>query len=397
VNSTGQVTGVAVGGPITVTATTSNGKQGSSQVTVTPSSSTVTYASISGGFAHTCAMTPAGVAYCWGAGGQGQLGDASNQAFYYKPIMVVGGQTWAVVRAGGNYTCALTTGGTPYCWGTGPNLGDNSTTGHSSPVQVAGGLTVDSVTAGNGQACVLQSGAAHCWGSNEYGQIGTNSTSFSYDSTPQAVDQNTLAFTAMSARGDSHVCALIASGSAFCWGLNTSGQLGAGNTAGEDSIPAGVIGTLTFSSIATGGNHTCGIVLSSGTTECWGDDLAGELGDNNPGTITGTLVIVQGSHTFVQVVAGEGFTCGLTAPGVAWCWGMNSAGQLGNNTTTEANTPVQVSGGLAFTTISAGGDFVCGLVAGGAAYCWGDNSSGQLGINSSTIQYSAVPVAVASP
>ena len=240
VNSTGQITGVAAGGPISVTATTSNGKVGSSQVTVTPASA-VTYAAISAGFAHTCAVTPAGVAYCWGAGGQGQLGDGSFQAYYYKPIMVTGGQTWAVVRAGGNYSCGITTGGTPYCWGTGPNLGDNSTTAHSSPVQISGLSSADSITGGDGQACAIKSGAAYCWGENDYGQMGINSTSVIVDSTAQAV-QGGLTFTAISARGDAHVCGLVASGNAYCWGTTASecsGSAPSGNwIASRKPLPA---------------------------------------------------------------------------------------------------------------------------------------------------------------
>ena len=354
------------------------------------------YATISAGFEHTCAVTTAGVAYCWGAGGQGQLGDASNQAYYYKPIMVSGGLTWAVVRAAGNYTCAITTGGTPYCWGTGPNLGDNSTVGHSSPVQISGLSSADSITGGDGQACALKSGVAYCWGENDDGQIGINSTSVIVDSTAQAV-QGGLTFTAISARGDAHVCGLVASGNAYCWGNNSAGMLGIGTIGELDSLPQAAAGATTFSQLATGGNQTCGI-SKSGTTYCWGDNGAGELG-NNTTTNSGTPVVVQGSHSFVQVVTDGGFSCGLTSAGAAWCWGINYAGQLGNNDIAlpSSPVPVAVSGGLAFTTISAGGGHVCGLVAGGTAYCWGDNSSGQLGINSSTITYSAVPVAVAGP
>lgn len=146
----------------------------------------------------------------------------------------------------------------------------------------------------------------------------------------------------------------------------------------------------------TGGNQTCGIA-KTGTTYCWGDNGAGELG-NNSTTNSGNPVVVQGSHSFVQVVTDGGFSCGLTAAGAAWCWGINYAGQLGNNSAAPSSyVPVAVSGGLAFTTISAGGGHACGLIASGAAYCWGDNSSGQLGINSSTTTNSLVPVAVASP
>jgi hypothetical protein len=143
VSSTGFVTGVGAGGPISVTATaTASGKMGNSQVTVTPASSSVSYAGITAGLNFACAWTSTGVAYCWGTGGQGQLGDASFQANYNQPIMVSGGQSWRMVRAGGAQTCAVTTAGAPYCWGTGPRIGDNTTTASDVPVTVYGGLTV---------------------------------------------------------------------------------------------------------------------------------------------------------------------------------------------------------------------------------------------------------------
>jgi alpha-tubulin suppressor-like RCC1 family protein len=395
VSSSGLVTGVAVGGPIAVRAAT-GGKSDSSEVTVTPLPP-VTYASISVGNSHACAMTAAGVAYCWGSGGQGQLGDNSFQAFFYKPIMVVGGQTWASVHAAGNYTCGVTTGGAPYCWGVGPRLGDNSNTSSSQPVAVAGSLTVDTMSSGNSATCVRKStGALDCWGDNTYGQLGINSTFSGVDSTPQAVHQGGLVFTSLSSRGHFHSCALIATGNAYCWGDNSFGQLGLGTTTGADSVPVASAGVMTFSSIAAGGTFTCGIT-TTGSTYCWGDDAGGQLGDGLPSHITGTPTLVTGGHTFTSIVGGGGFACALTSAGAAWCWGLNFSGQLGDGTTNPSNVPVAVNGGLTFTSIAAGDLSVCGLVASGAAYCWGDNSSGELGINSSSTTNSTVPVAVASP
>ena len=350
---------------------------GSSQVTVTPASS-VSYAGITAGLDFACAWTSAGVAYCWGAGGQGQLGDASFQANHNQPIMVSGGQSWRAVRAGGRQTCAVTTAGAPYCWGTGPRIGDNTTTASDVPVAVYGGLIVDSLSAGPSATCALKSsGALYCWGDNEFGEMGTNNTSLAVDSTPQAVDQGGLVFKAVSSGGNEYVCALTSGGSAYCWGSNNYYQLGTTTVTG-DSVPIAVTGGLFFTSIATGGDHSCGIATTG--MYCWGDDGSGELGDGNNATFTATPVAVKGGHAFTQMVAGGSFSCGLTAAGVAWCWGNNTSGQAGQGTTGGYElTPVAVTGGLTFTTISAGSDFVCGLVASGAAYCWGDDAQGQLG------------------
>jgi alpha-tubulin suppressor-like RCC1 family protein len=394
VSATGLVTGVGAGGPIAITATaTASGKMGSSQVTVTPAAG-ITYASISAGYSQTCAVTPAGVGYCWGAGAAGQLGDNSYQGNVDKPFLVSGGHTWAVIRAGGTFSCGVTTAGTPYCWGVGPRLGDNSNTGTDVPVAVAGSLTVDSLSSGNGQSCARASGQLYCWGDNSSGQIGDDSTSDFPDSTPRAVVQGGAVFKAVSAHGDFHVCALTNAGSAYCWGSNSSGQLGSA-IGPDDSVPVLVSGGLAFTSIATGGDHSCG-VATNGSTYCWGYDAYGQLGDGGS-TFSNTPVLVQGGHTFTSVVAGSAFSCGLTAAGAAWCWGNNGYGQAGQgNTTTPVLAPVAVTGGLTFTTITAGSDFVCGLVASGAAYCWGDDTNGQLGNGSVTNDY-ATPQLVIQP
>jgi hypothetical protein len=96
--------------------------------------------------------------------------------------------------------------------------------------------------------------------------------------------------------------------------------------------------------------------------------------------VPGHAALVVEIEMFVAVAMGEGHTCGLTASGSAFCWGLNSWGELGDGTTTRRTTPVAVSGGLSFTAVSAGTfSHTCGLTASGSAYCWGRNSWGQLG------------------
>ncbi len=107
-----------------------------------------------------------------------------------------------------------------------------------------------------------------------------------------------------------------------------------------------------------------------------------------------TPVAVAGGLTFAAVSSGQGYACGVTTTGAAYCWGNNGNGQLGDGTTTNRTTPVAVAGGLKFSSVSSGWTHTCAVTAGGAAYCWGDNSAGGLG-NGTAGSPSLVPVPVA--
>jgi alpha-tubulin suppressor-like RCC1 family protein len=190
--------------------------------------------------------------------------------------------------------------------------------------------------------------------------------------------------------GRAHTCRLTTGGVASCWGLNSVGELGDGTAAFERLNPVAVTGGLTFAALTATSDHTCGLT-TSGAAYCWGFNSAGQVGDGST-TSRVTPTAVSGGLAFVALAAGGQHSCGLASDGTAYCWGANGSGQLGDGTTTDRLTPVSVSAGPAFVALAASGDHTCALARDGAAYCWGANVLGQLG--DGTTSNRPTPVAV---
>jgi hypothetical protein len=72
--------------------------------------------------------------------------------------------------------------------------------------------------------------------------------------------------------------------------------------------------------------------------------------------------------SFRQLSVGTLHSCGVTTDNVAYCWGNNHEGELGNGTTSGSGTPVKVAGGLRFDHGSAGFDQTCGVTTKERAY-----------------------------
>ncbi|UCF19224.1 MAG: chromosome condensation regulator RCC1 [Gemmatimonadota bacterium] len=171
--------------------------------------------------------------------------------------------------------------------------------------------------------------------------------------------------------------------------------LGAGailNFAGCDGNTTGPARGPAFTSVIVGENHSCALA-EDGIAFCWGFNISGQLGDG-ANVNRDRPVRVAGDQRFASLTGGINHTCGITAGGVLYCWGRNSEGQLGDGTTQDRSVPVRVNTGLRFDAVAGGGLHTCGL-ASGRAYCWGSGSSGQLGNSESgvrTLYTAPVPV-----
>lgn len=234
------------------------------------------------------------------------------------------------------------------------------------------------IAAGGQHTCLAAAGGVFCAGAAD--ALGASPLG-ALDSVPLLASSSLVSVEA----GPAHTCGLDASGAAWCWGDNTDGQVGNGATGGQVASPASVLGGITFSTVTAGTTHSCGLT-GSGQAYCWGDNTYGQLGDGNTGTGSPSPAPVGGSHVFVAISAGEHHTCGLDDGDLVWCWGRNDQGQLGNNDLgVDRGLPVATAGGEFFGAVSAGARHTCALtdVDGPAqyssVYCWGDNADGQLG------------------
>ena len=264
---------------------------------------------ITAGHSHTCALDTTGKAWCWGGDGQGQVGDGdTSQQNKYEPVAVAGDRTYTTITAGdegsegGPHTCALDTAGKAWCWG-GNGLGrlGDGVTGQQNkyaPAPVAGDRTYTTISAGGAHTCALEStGKAWCWGYAHWGQIGDGDTSPEDKYVPVAVAGDRT-YTTINP-GGAHTCALESTGKAWCWGWNSTGQVGDGDTSQQFKyVPVAVAGDRTYVAIPAGGNHTCALD-TTGKAWCWGSASWGQIGDGDTSKQHKYApVAVAGGHVF---------------------------------------------------------------------------------------------------
>ncbi|MES2177016.1 MAG: hypothetical protein V4550_04050 [Gemmatimonadota bacterium] len=188
-----------------------------------------------------------------------------------------------------------------------------------------------------------------------------------------------------------HSCSHSSAGT-YCWGGGQLGQLGDGTTVQTRPTPIKVSNGDSIVSLVVGMQHTCGLT-SGGIAYCWGDNTLGSVGNGATTGLESVPQAVSGGLTFTSLSTGGGsrHTCGVTTTGAAYCWGNNSSGALGSAVGSYSRIPVLVPGGRTFAVLAVGGVHTCGVTTGNDIYCWGLNYYGQIGNGSTSGNLVASP------
>ncbi len=281
---------------------------------------------------HTCAVTSSKELWCWGANGDGQIGDESGEdQLLPKRIASLSGVT--SVSLGAYHSCALLEDHRVFCWGANDSLqiGDDTAIDRPAPTQAKDLTDAVEISMGAFHSCARrQNGALACWGPNGYGEAGTGDQLGVFHPTPVKGIDDALQI----ATGAFHTCARRASGGAWCWGYGLYGNMGNGTQPFAQLTPVKVKLPWEPQEIASG-QAVCAR-NAQGAVSCWSVGLDAHL--NTVFKLSPELI------TPLAPALALGGSCAASAAGVVSCWGFNTRGQLGNGMIDDSSVPVGVEG-----------------------------------------------------
>ena len=346
------------------------------------------FTKVTAGSDFTCALKTDGTVWCWGLNTSGQLGDGTTTN-RNRPVQVSGLTGVADVDNQSDYACALKTIGTVVCWGNGGfgQLGNGGTTNSSTPVQVSGLSGVTQIATGYGHVCaVISNGTVSCWGWNIVHQLGDGTTTSR--TTPISVSGITTATEVRAGAWNS--CALLANQTLTCWG-DANGFRGSAGSASTKSSPTGISGVILLSKAH--GQHMCA-KLTDDSVKCWGYNDHGQIGDNSQ-INRNSPVLISSLAGMIGMSSANHTTCALKSDGTPWCWGWGGFGMLGTGNDADQYVPAAVQGVTGVSQISSGYVHTCAVLTDSTIKCWGRNQYGSLG--DGTLSNSSVAVSVMAP
>ncbi len=315
-----------------------------------------------------CALSSNQKSYCWGQNTYGQFGNNTTTSPSLKPMASASSYLFNSISTGWYHTCGVTNSNAGYCWGYNNNgqLG-NGTRGAGADSLTPSAVNTASfdigfrafkyISAGHGSSCGISTNdKAYCWGYNAAGQFGIGSSN-NYFESPTAVNVSSLPVadrTFISIETDSQTtCGITSINNVYCWGSGPGGGIG-DNTGVSRLLPTIInttslpIGDDKFKNISVGADSTCAVSMND-TLYCWGyNNAAGRLGTGDTNNqLKPVAVNVSGlptNHRKFKKISIEGdHTCAITTNDRLYCWGDNSQGQLGNNSTNQSMTPILVT------------------------------------------------------
>jgi hypothetical protein len=369
------------------------------------------------GEAHACSIAPDGRVLCWGASGEGLLGDgrddftaepgdACGGLCATRPLRAVrtsAGELTGVVElaCGAQHTCAITGEGLAYCWGQVGSgaLGNTGRGGHVAGL-VRGVAGATRIASGRLHTCAQTSSGTRCWGHNARALVIDNRLGAAVGAGARALEELSIASPLFDgaidlAGGGLFTCAAPADASGvLCVGTNEAGAVGP-ETVWSSTPPARpegavIAGTEGATQLSAGVVHACALV--GGRARCWGGGAAGQLASRDTDPCMDAIsspcrgeareVDDARGRTLVSLSTGYALTqCAIVSSGSVVCWGANDRGQAGYPGAGRVNVLDREVVGLPIPAneVMTGNETACARSAEGRVFCWGANDAGELG------------------
>jgi alpha-tubulin suppressor-like RCC1 family protein len=421
-SSTQTMTGTGSGTPTsTPTATSSSSSSPSQTATSSPSATS----SVVTGENFSCAFSArSGNVSCWGDNAYYQLATTTYSQTYNPQLIPVISDPYSYLTIGYLHACTISTSGHIYCWGNNEYAQvSTSLTAEAVSTPTDVGLTnAIALALGKTFSCaiILNDGTyqnvVYCWGDNSFGQLGLNngsagSTSTATSSTsnsasgssstsasssmtpiPNTSPTSTSSVSASSSAspsspaaslpqrvqtlsgplynvqsitaGGSHACALKYDGSAYCWGLNNSGQLGNGNKVNY--------------------NYAVAVSPPAAPSPTSTPSASGSASASPSSSSSASITSSPGVRTIIDVEAGYTHTCAIYSDYSLYCWGDNTKNQLGliyDTSLTNVTAPQLVQTNIPNTLSSLAlmkADATCVLDNTNLGWCWGPQDYARL-------------------